>query len=306
MGRAVASETASNNKDGEEDKSQQPTTTIKKRLKPNSAVAVQAKAQTKASLAREASLKETLRKQYLLTNEAVRATEFALPFVFFEAKEMAGGKVRLKKGDFVWLFLERARKVGIELGERGEGPAGLGARRREWARIGVDDMMVVVGDMMVPHVSVDIDGHDLLVYWCICANANGVYVQHLDFHTLILNKSAGYNGVLFPFSSEPTAATPKHLIPSADGSLPTADVPEPKSGLMTADELKDQPPAIPDSELEGFDRDPSLIKVVDRRWYEKNKHIYPMSVWEDFDPAKDYSEGGKKDREGNAFFFSSR
>ena len=67
---------------------------------------------------------------------------------------MAGGKVRLKKGDFVWLFLERARKVGIELGERGDGPMGLGGRRREWARIGVDDLMLVVGEMMVPHVSV--------------------------------------------------------------------------------------------------------------------------------------------------------
>ena len=75
---------------------------------------------------------------------------------------------------------------------------------------------------------------------------------------------------------------------------------------LTADQLKDQPAAIPDADLEGFDRDPTLLKVVDRRWYEKNKHIYPMSVWEDFDPAKDYSEGGKKDREGNAFFFSSR
>ena len=67
---------------------------------------------------------------------------------------MAGGKVRLKKGDFVWLFLERARKVGIELGERGDGPMGLGGRRREWARIGVDDLMLVVGEMMIPHVSV--------------------------------------------------------------------------------------------------------------------------------------------------------
>ena len=110
--------------------------------------------------------------------------------------------------------------------------------------------------------------------------------------------------MLFPFSSEPTAATPAHLVPAPDGSLP--DPPEPESGLLTAEQLKNQPAAIPDADLEGFDRDPSLLKVVDRRWYEKNKHIYPMSVWEDFDPAKDYSDGGKKDREGNAFFFSSR
>lgn len=79
-----------------------------------------------------------------------------------------------------------------------------------------------------------------------------------------------------------------------------------EGGLLTAEQLKDQPATIPDADLEGFDRDPTLLKVVDRRWYEKNKHIYPMSVWEDFDPAKDYSDGGKKDREGNAFFFSSR
>ena len=129
-------------------------TIVKKRFKPSNSVAVQAKAQTKSALAKEALLKETLRKQYLATNEAVRSTEFVLPFVFLEAKDMAGGKVRLKKGDFVWLFLERARKVGIELGERGDGPMGLGGRRREWARIGVDDLMLVVGEMMVPHVSV--------------------------------------------------------------------------------------------------------------------------------------------------------
>jgi protein FAM50 len=130
-------------------------TIVKKRLKPSASVSIVAKAQTKSALAREAQLKESLRKQYLATNEAVRATDFVLPFVFFEAKDMAGGKVRLKKGDFVWLLLERARKIGIELGERGEGPMGLGGRRREWARIGVDDLMVVVGEMMVPHVSCD-------------------------------------------------------------------------------------------------------------------------------------------------------
>jgi protein FAM50 len=137
----------------DDDDNEEATTIVKKRLKPSSSVAVQAKAQTKSALAKEALLKETLRKQYMATNEAVRSTEFVLPFVFFEAKDMAGAKVRLKKGDFVWLFLERARKVGIELGERGEGPMGLGGRRREWARIGVDDLMVVVGEMMLPHVS---------------------------------------------------------------------------------------------------------------------------------------------------------
>ena len=145
---------ASTTTTAENDEDETSSTIVKKRFKPSSSVAVQAKAQTKSALAKEALLKEALRKQYLATNEAVRSTEFVLPFVFFEAKDMAGGKVRLKKGDFVWLFLERARKVGIELGERGDGPMGLGGRRREWARIGVDDLMLVVGEMMVPHVSV--------------------------------------------------------------------------------------------------------------------------------------------------------
>jgi len=29
-------------------------------------------------------------------------------------------------------------------------------------------------------------------------------------------------------------------------------------------------------------------KVVERRWYEKNKHIFPASRWEVYDPAKEY------------------
>ena len=35
---------------------------------------------------------------------------------------------------------------------------GLGGRRREWARIGVDDLMLVVGEMMIPHVSIYCSG----------------------------------------------------------------------------------------------------------------------------------------------------
>lgn len=59
-----------------------------------------------------------------------------------------------------------------------------------------------------------------------------------------------------------------------------------------------------DVDVEGYGDDPNLTKVVDRRWYEKNKHIFPASVWEEFDPGKDYSKGERKDVEGNRFFFS--
>jgi protein FAM50 len=57
-------------------------------------------------------------------------------------------------------------------------------------------------------------------------------------------------------------------------------------------------------DLEGTDDDPTYTKVVDRRWYERNKHIFPASVWQEFDPEKDYQKEVKRDAGGNAFFFS--
>ncbi|OQO00271.1 hypothetical protein B0A48_14058 [Cryoendolithus antarcticus] len=246
-------------------------TTLKKRLKANASAPFVAKAQTKASIAKETALKDTLRKEYIQLQEAVKATEFILPFVFYEGKDIPGGQLRLKKGDFIWLFLEKARKLGAELAETGQGPGGAGGRRREWARISVDDLMIVRGEMIVPH--------------------------HLDFHHFIVNAALSYHGPLFPYSADVTTSTPARDLSRADStSLP--------AGLTTADELH-AVPATPDADLEGFSDDPALTKVIDRRWYEKNKHIYPMSVWEEYDASRDYSKGGRKDQEGNAFFFSS-
>lgn len=82
-------------------------------------------------------------------------------------------------------------------------------------------------------------------------------------------------------------------------------------GVQTAAQLRQQKTresaaALPDSELEGYSEDPSLTKVVDRRWYEKHKHIYPASTWEEFDPAREeeYKKGVRKDRQGNSVFFN--
>lgn len=58
------------------------------------------------------------------------------------------------------------------------------------------------------------------------------------------------------------------------------------------------------SSLEGASDDPTFTKVVDRRWYERNKHIYPASVWQEFDPEKDYQKEVRRDLGGNAFFYS--
>lgn len=122
----------------------------KKGLRPNSAVSFQPKAMTKSALLRDAQIKESLRKEYLHIQEAVKATEFMVPFVFFDGKDAPGGSCRMKKGDFIWLFLERARKVGASTAGR---DGGSGAGRKDWARIGVDDLMLVRGDIVVPHAS---------------------------------------------------------------------------------------------------------------------------------------------------------
>lgn len=119
----------------------------KKPLRPNTTVGYQPKAMTKVAMLKEAQLKDALRREFVQMQEAVKATEFVLPFVFYDGKNIPGGMVRLKKGDHIWLFLERARKLGAELGRGDRG-------RRDWARISVDDLMVVRGDMIIPHVSV--------------------------------------------------------------------------------------------------------------------------------------------------------
>ncbi|EME40798.1 hypothetical protein DOTSEDRAFT_74380 [Dothistroma septosporum NZE10] len=108
---------------------------------------MQPKALTKSGLLKEAQLKENLRREYTQIQEAVKATEFMIPFVFYDGKNVPGGMVRMKKGDHVWLFLERARKVGADLAGKGD------KSRRDWARISVDDLMVVKGDLVIPHVS---------------------------------------------------------------------------------------------------------------------------------------------------------
>ena len=85
---------------------------------------------------------------------------------------------------------------------------------------------------------------------------------------------------------------------SAEAPLKGTAVPDPDS---TTDVLS-RPPDI--NSLEGASDDPTFTKVVDRRWYQRNKHIYPASVWQDFDPEKDYRSEIRRDLGGNAFFFS--
>jgi len=117
----------------------------------------------------------------------------------------------------------------------------------------------------------------------------------------MVNKTLGYKGALFPQSAEPTSATPSSTsAPSTPGGL---SIPDPLTKSAPEPQPK-QPPQHADSELEGYGQDASMTKVVDRRWYERNKHIFPASTWEVFDPTRDYTKGMRKDGEGNAFFYS--
>lgn len=113
--------------------------------------------------------------------------------------------------------------------------------------------------------------------------ANVRSIQHYEFYFFIMNKTVGPGGVrLFNYSAE---APTSNSLSSARGGINNA---------KTADI----------NTLEGADDDPTFTKVVDRRWYERNKHIYPASMWQEFDPEKDYTTEVRKDTGGNTFFFS--
>ena len=123
----------------------------KKRLGPNASVSVAPKVMTKSALLREAQTREQLRKEFLAIQKSVQATEVLIPFVFYDGTNIPGGICRVKKGDHVWLFLDKARKVGAELGVGGAGERA--SSKREWARVGVDDLILVRGEIIIPPVS---------------------------------------------------------------------------------------------------------------------------------------------------------
>ncbi|KAM5462767.1 hypothetical protein MauCBS54593_007838 [Microsporum audouinii] len=226
-----------------------------RRLAPNPHLTLpRPKLVTKSALDAESKARDALRREFLAIQEVVKATEIVIPFIFYDGTNIPAGQVTVKKGDPVWLFLDRCRKVGAKLGLAGAGGAARGRKdhRREWARVGVDDLMLVRGGIIVPH--------------------------HYEFYYFIANRVpnfSGNGGLLFDYSDTAPPAV------SDDSSSST--------------------PA-----LEGRDTDPTLTKVVDRRWFERNKHIFPASLWREYEPGPEFEEkmrGVRRDNQGNAFFF---
>jgi protein FAM50 len=121
--------------------------TLKKKLGANSSIGLKPRVMTKTALQREAQQAEAARQDFLVMRDAVKATEVVIPFVFYDGTNIPGGRCRIKKGEQIWLFLDKARKVGAELGVGGD------KSRRDWARVSVDDLMLVRGEVILPHVS---------------------------------------------------------------------------------------------------------------------------------------------------------
>ena len=114
-----------------------------------------------------------------------------------------------------------------------------------------------------------------------------------------MNKTLGPTSLpLFDYSAQPPSdtSTPARSATPIDLSTydPLSRPSKESNGALTP----------LDFHVEGYNDDPNITKVVDRRWYERNKHIFPASVWEEFDPGKDYTKGMRRDAEGNAFFFT--
>jgi len=107
----------------------------------------------------------------------------------------------------------------------------------------------------------------------------------------------GFDGPLFDYSAQPTNATP--VTKSAEDSDLT-----PYDPLDQSRKDKKIESSVPDHELEGFGDDSTITRVVDRRWFERNKHIFPASAWAEYGPDKDLSKVQRKDTEGNSFFFT--
>ncbi|KAL4067906.1 XAP5, circadian clock regulator-domain-containing protein [Scleroderma yunnanense] len=152
--------------------------------------------------------RERLRQEWLRKQEDLKTEDIEITYSYWDGNGHRKSVV-CKKGDTISTFLDKCRQQFAEL--RG---------------IGVDNLMYVKEDLIIPH--------------------------HYTFYDFIVNKARGKSGPLFNF-----------------------DVHDDVRLLADATKEKDESHAG---------------KVVERGWYQRNKHIFPASRWEVYEPKKDYGK----------------
>lgn len=139
--------------------------------------------------------------------KAMKLEPFVIRFVFYDGTQ-APGQVTVKKGDPIWQILARAQRI-----------------KKEFHRLSVDDMMLVVNNLIIPH-----------------------------------------NYELFWFLDKPVRTKMGNLFDQTEADSTTN------------------------------------TKVVSRLWFERNKHVFPATLWKEFDPTVDYSKQVLRDKWGEVLF----
>lgn len=116
----------------------------KSRLGANKLAGFAPKAITKHALRQEAEQREALREEFRKKQERVKEANIVIPFVFFEGTNTVTSRVKLKKGDTVDVLLSGAQKILVK------------ENYKKWVHLKLDDLMLVRGGVMIPHVSSDL------------------------------------------------------------------------------------------------------------------------------------------------------
>nr|XP_037844774.1 protein FAM50A isoform X1 [Chlorocebus sabaeus] len=209
----------------------------------------------------ENRLREELRQEWEAKQEKIKSEEIEITFSYWDG---SGHRrtVKMRKGNTMQQFLQKALEI-------------LRKDFSELRSAGVEQLMYIKEDLIIPHVSPfsprTRSGCCALGFgsgwwgWCVQAGGGGrgrdgpsrrhfpaLGSQHHSFYDFIVTKARGKSGPLFNF-----------------------DVHDDVRLLSDATVEKDESHAG---------------KVVLRSWYEKNKHIFPASRWEPYDPEKKWDK----------------
>lgn len=90
---------------------------------------------TKKEELKENRLKEQIRQEFVEAQSRIKQEEIEIPFVYFDGAGVPGEDITVKKGDPIWVFLDKTRKGKKEF-HRGTT---------------VDDILFVKDNIIIPH-----------------------------------------------------------------------------------------------------------------------------------------------------------